>query len=50
MTFLVRGDSCQESIQVVDVASIYDFKYWDVSGDLRRLGNVSSNVSCIKDK
>ena len=23
---------------------------WDVSGDLRRLGNVLSNVSCIKDE
>ena len=27
MTFLVRDDDCQEGIQAVDVASIYDFKY-----------------------
>ena len=50
MTFLVRGDGFQECIQAVDVASIYDFKYRDASGDLRRLGNVLSSVSCIKDE
>ena len=50
MAFLVRGGGGQEDIQAVDVASIYDFKYRDASGDLRRLGNVLSSVSCIKDE
>ena len=27
MTFVVRGDGCQEGIQAAVVASIYDFRY-----------------------
>ena len=59
MTFLVRGGGCQEDIQAAAVRKIFrrrmspqfmTLNIGDVLGDLRRLGNVLSNVSCIKDE
>ena len=48
MTFVMRGDGCQEGIQAACVASIYDSQH--VWYDLRRFVNVPSSMSCIEDE